>query len=100
MRQGIALAQAAFRGDVFIAAGKGNGLKCDESNLFRIIHCETDDRSDLIVVDAVDQSHNQNDLHACLVQIVDGPQLHVEEIADLAATVDVVSETVVLQSYK
>src|SRR3989442_13935587 len=100
MRQSIALAQTAFRCDVFIAAGKGNGLERDESNLFRIIHCETDDRSDLIVVYALDQSHNQNDLHARLVQIVDGPQFHVEEIADLTVTVGVVSDTVELQIYE
>ena len=52
---------------------------------------------DLIVIDAVDQRDDQNDLDAGFVQVVDRAQLHVEQVADLAMAVGVVADAVELQ---
>src|SRR5712664_511970 len=100
MRQRVALTQPAFRSDVFITAGERNRLERDEGNLLRIVHRETDDRADLIVIDAIDQHHNENDLNTRFVQIVDRAQFHVEKIPDLAMTVGVVPYTVELEIHK
>ena len=97
MRQRVSLAQPAFRGDVFIAAGERHRLERDERDLLGIVHREPDDRTHLIVVHAVDQRDDQNDFDAGLVQVVDRPQLHVEQIADLAVAVGIVADAVELQ---
>ena len=97
VRQRVTLAQAAFRSDVFVAAGERHRLERDERDLLGIVHREPDDRADLIVIDAVDQRYDQNDFDAGFVQVVDRPQLHVEQVADLAVAVGVVADTVELQ---
>ena len=100
VRQRVTLPQPAFRRDVFVAAGERNRLERDESDLLRIVHRKPDDRTHLIVIDAVDQRRDQNDVNAGFVQIVDRPQLHIEQIADLAVAVGVVADTVELQIHK
>ena len=52
---------------------------------------------DLIVVDAVDQRYNQDDLHAGAVKIFDRAQFHIKQVADLAMAVGVVADAVKLQ---
>src|SRR5947208_1600797 len=55
------------------------------------------DRADLVVVDAVDDRDDEDDVDARLVQVVDGPELDVEEIAHLAMVVRLVAHAVELQ---
>ncbi len=63
----------------------------------RIVQRELDDASDLLVVDAVDDGDDRNDLDAGLVHVLDGLQLHVEQVADLAMRVGRVADSVELQ---
>src|SRR6185369_5249390 len=58
---------------------------------------ETNDRTDLIVVDSVYECRHENDLDAGFVKIVDSSHLHVEQVADLAVAVCIVADTVKLQ---
>src|SRR4029077_18296080 len=97
MRKSVALAQAAFRGDVFVAAGKGNRLEADEGDLLGVFHREFDDGADLIIVDVVDDGHDQHDFNAGLVHVFDGAQFYIKEVADLAVSVGVVADAVELQ---
>ena len=53
--------------------------------------------SDLLVVDAVDDGDDRHDVDAGGVQILDGAQLDVEEIADAAVRVRRVADAVELQ---
>src|ERR1700687_4539436 len=53
--------------------------------------------SDLIVVHVVNDSHDEHDFDARLVHILDGTQLHIEQIADLPVAVGVVADAVKLQ---
>ena len=68
-----------------------------ETDLLRVFKGKPDDRTDLVVINPVDQSRHQNDLNACFVQVVDGPQLYIEEIPDLPVTIRIVADTVELQ---
>src|SRR5882762_6618049 len=97
MREGVALAEAALRGDVFVAAGEGNRLEADEGNLLRVFHREFHDGADLVVVYVVDDGDNQHDFDARFVQVFDGAELHVKQVADLAVAVGVVADAVELQ---
>src|SRR5258708_7127104 len=97
MRKGVALAEAALRGDVFVAAGEGNRLEADEGNLLRVFHREFHDGADLVVVYVVDDGDDQHDFDARFVQVFDGAQLHVEQVADLAVAVGVVADAVELK---
>ncbi len=100
VRQRVTLLQAALLGDQLVAAGERNRLERDERDLLRILERKADDRSDLVVVDAVDQRGNENDVNAGFVQVVDRAQLYVEQVADLAVRVGIVADTVELQIYK
>src|ERR1700678_1877039 len=53
--------------------------------------------ADLLVVDAVDDGGNGNDVDASLMQIVDSLELYVERITDFAVGVRGVADTVELQ---
>ena len=64
---------------------------------FRIVERELDDASDLFVVDAVDDGHDGNDFAAGVVEVFDGFQLHVEQVADGAMRVGGVADAVELQ---
>ena len=97
VRQRVTLLQATLFRDLLVAAGKRNGLERDERDLLRIVERKPDDRSDLVVVDAVDQRGHKNNVNAGFVQVVDRTQLDVKEVADLAVRVGVVADTVELQ---
>src|SRR6266478_2940865 len=97
MRKGVALAQAAFRSNVLVASGEGNWLEADEGDLLGIFHREFDDGADLVVVDVVDDGHHQHDFDAGFVHVLDGAQLHVKQVADLAMSVGVVADAIELQ---
>ena len=97
MRKRVALAQTAFRSDVFVAAGERNRLEGHEGDLLRVFHRELHDRAHLIVVHVVDDGDDQHDFDARLVHVLDGAQLHVEQVAHLAVAVGVVADAVELQ---
>src|SRR5258708_5634588 len=97
MRKGVALAEAAFRGDVFVAAGKGNRLEADKGDLLGVFHRKLHDGADLVVVDVVHDGHNEYDLDAGFVHVFDGAELDVKEVADLAVAVGIVTDAVELQ---
>ena len=97
VRKGVALGNAALVGDFLIAAGKANRLEAEEADLLGIVQSKLDDAPHLLVVDPVDDGGHRHDLHAGLVQIVDGLQLHVEEVAHFAVRVSRVADAVELQ---
>ncbi len=97
VRQGVALRRAALVGDGFVAAGEGDRLEDEEVDLLRVVERELDDAAHLLVVDAVDDGGYGNDVDAGLVQVVDGLELHVERVADLAVRVGGVADAVELQ---
>ena len=76
---------------------KRNRLEAEERDLLGIVERELDDAADLLVVDAVDDGGDRDDVDAGLVQVFDGPQLHIEQIADLAMRVGGVADAVELQ---
>ena len=96
MGQRVTLLQAAIFGDQLVAARKRNRLERDERDFLWILKSKPDDRADLIVVDAVDQRRDEDDVDAGFVQVVDRTQLHVKQVADLAVRVGVVADTVKL----
>ncbi len=53
--------------------------------------------ADLVVVDVVDDGDDQDDFDAGFVHVLDGAELDVKEIADLAVAVGVVADAVELQ---
>ncbi len=65
--------------------------------LLRIVHREADDRTDLVIIDAIHERRHEHDFDSCLVDIVDRLQLDIEEIAYLAVAVGGVSDAVKLQ---
>src|SRR4051794_35942785 len=97
MRERVALLQTTMLGDLFVATGERNRLERQERDLLRIVESKANNRTDLIVVDAVDERRNKHDFNACFVQVVDGAHLHVEEVADLSMAVCVVADTIELQ---
>ena len=97
MRKRVALADAAFRSDFFVAPGEGNRLEGHEGNFLRVFHRELHDRAHLIVVHVVDDGGDQHDFDAGFVHVLDGAELHVKEVAHLAVAVRVVADAVELQ---
>ena len=100
MRKRVTLLQATLFGDQLVAAGERNGLERDERDLLRILESEPDDRSDLVVVDAVDQRRYENDVDARFVQVVDRTKFYIEQVSDLAMRVGIVADSVELQIYE
>ena len=76
---------------------KLTGWKREEADLLGIVERELDDAAHLLVVDAVDDGGDGNDFNAGFVQIVDGLQLYVEQVADLAVRVGSVADAVELE---
>ena len=72
-------------------------LEAQEADLLGIVECELDDAANLLVVDAVDDCRYGNDVDAGFVQIVDGLEFYVEQVADLAVTVGSVADAVELE---
>ena len=97
VRQRVALRLAAIVRDRFVAAGERNRLEREERNLLRIVQRELDDAAHLLVIDAVDDGGHRHDVDARGVQILDRPQLHVEQIAHCAVLVGGVADAVELQ---
>src|SRR6185369_12423991 len=97
MRERVTLLQTTQRSNLFVATGKRNRLEREERNLLWIVERKPNDRTDLIVVDAVHERGYEHDLNTRFVQVVDGSDLHIEEIANLAVTVRVVADAVKLQ---
>src|ERR1044072_8049999 len=81
MGKRVTLLQTTLRRDLFVTAGERNRLERQERNLLGIVEGEPDDRSDLIVVDSIDQRGDEHNLNARFMQVVDGAHLHVTQIA-------------------
>src|SRR6185436_11190360 len=97
MRERVTLLQAALGGDGLVTTGKRNRLKRKKGNLLRIVQRKSNNRSDLIVINSVDQRRNQNNFDASFVKIVNRAQLHIEEITHLTVTVGIVSDSIKLE---
>ena len=93
----VALGDAALVGDGFIAAGEGDGLEREERNLLGVVEGELDDAAHLLVIDPVDDGDDGDDVDAVRVQVLDGPQFHIEQVADLAVLVGGVADAIELQ---
>ena len=64
---------------------------------FGIVERELDDAADLLVIDAVDDGGDGNDLDAGFMKIIDGLKLYVEQVADFAVRVGGVTDSVKLE---
>ncbi len=93
----VTLRLAAFVGHRLVAAGERDRLEGKERDLFRIIERELDDPSHLLIIDAVDDGDDRNDIDAVRVQILDRAQLHVEQVAHLAMLIGGVADAIELQ---
>src|SRR5687768_4942294 len=100
MRQRVALLQTTLFGDQLVASSERHRLECDERDLLRILECKADDRSDLVVVDTVDQGGDENDVDAGFVKIVDRTKFHIEQVSDLTMRVCIVTDSVELQIHE
>ncbi len=97
VRERVALGLAAVVGDGFVASGKAYWLEAEEADGLGIVERELDDASDLLVVDAVHNGDHGNDFDAGFVQVLDGLQFHIEQVADGAVCVGGVADTIELQ---
>ena len=97
VRQRVALAQAAFRGNVLIASRKRDRLEGHEIDLVGVVDGESYNRAHLVVVHAVDDRDDRDDANARFVQVLDGTKLDVEQVPDLAVTVGIVADPVKLE---
>ena len=97
VRKRVTLRFAALVGHFFVAAGERNGLEGKERDFLRIVERELDDRAHLLVVHAVDDRDDRNDVDAVRVQVFDRAQLHVEQIADGAMRVGSVADAIELE---
>ena len=97
VRQRVALRRAALVGDELVAAGERHRLERQEVDLLRVVERELDDAADLLVVHAVDDRRDRNDIDAGGVQVLDRAQLDVEQVADETMRVGGVADAVELQ---
>src|SRR5271165_5321171 len=97
VRERVALRVTALVGDFFVAAGERNRLERQERDSFGVVERELNDASDLFVVEVVDDGDHRHDLDAGPVQVLNGLQLHIEQIADEAVRVGSVADAVELQ---
>src|SRR5205085_7374976 len=72
-------------------------LKAAEADDLVIIELELNDAPDLLVVDAVQNGRDRNNIDAGFMQVLDGLQLDVEQVADLAVGVGGIADAVKLQ---
>ena len=84
-------------GDFLVAARERHRLERQEVDLLRVVERELDDPADLLVVHAVDDRRDGDDVDAGGVQILDRAQLHVEQVADEAVRVRRIADAVELQ---
>ncbi len=78
--------------NLFIAASEGNRLEAQETNGLGIVQGKLNNAAHLLIVDAVDDGGNRNDIDTIFMQVVNGAQLHVKQIADLAMRVGSVAD--------
>ncbi len=97
MRQRVALRGPALGRHFFVAAGERHRLEREEVDRLRVVERELDDAADLLVVQAVDDRHDGDDVDAGAVQVLNRLELHVEEIADAAVRVGRVADAVELE---
>ena len=95
--QCVALRVAACGGDVFVASRETHGLERNHRDLVGVVDGELDDGPYLVVVDPVDDGHDQHHVDARGVQVVDGLKLHVEQVAHFAVRVGFVRYAIELQ---
>src|SRR4029077_2031255 len=93
----VALAEAAFRSNIFVAASEGNGLEADKGDLLGVFNREFHDGADMIVVDVVHDGDNEDDFDTGFVHVFNGAKLDVEQVADLAVAVSVIADAVELE---
>ncbi len=93
----VALGGAALVGDGFVAAGERHRLEREERNLLGVVQRELNDAAHLLVVDAVDDGDHRDDVDAVRVQVLDGPQFHVEQVAHFAMRIGGIADAVELQ---
>src|SRR5258708_33275209 len=94
MRERVTLLQTALRRYCLVAAGKRDWLKRKKRYLLWILQSKPNNRSDLIIVDAVYQCGHKNNLDSGLIEIINRTQFHVEQIPNLPMAIRVVSNTV------
>src|SRR6476469_4353009 len=97
MAESVTLRLAAIVSDFFVATSERYRLEAEEADGLGIIERELDDAADLLIVDAVDDGGDGYDVHTVFMQVVDGAQLYVKQVADLAMRVGRVADTVKLE---
>ena len=97
VRQRVALRHAALIGNLLVASGERNRLEAEKADGFGIVEGELDDAANLLVVDAVDDRGYRNNLDAGVMQVVDGFELYVEEIADLTVRIRGIPDAIELE---
>src|ERR1041384_5218300 len=83
--------------DVFIASGERNRLERDRLHFVDVLRSKLDDLTDAIVVDAVDDGHDERDFDPDFSQVLDRTQLNVEQVANTAVFVLLFTHTVELK---
>src|SRR5438045_5046861 len=97
MAERIALGLATIIGNLFIASGKRNRLEAQEADGLGIVEVKLNNASNLLIVNAVDDGRNRNNVNAGFMQIVDGSQLNIKQVADLAMRVGSIADAIELQ---
>ncbi len=93
----MAEGHAAIICDLFIASGEGNRLEAKEADGLGIVEGKLNDAPNLLIVDAVDNGRDRNDINTGVMQIVNGAKLYIEQVADLTMRVGGVADTIKLQ---
>src|SRR5690242_15939894 len=97
MRERVPLRRTPFIRNRFVTTGKGYGLERTERHNARIVEGKLDDAPNLLIVDAVDDCRNWNNINASGIQVLDCLQLHVEQVSDFPMGVGCVSDSIKLQ---
>ena len=97
VRQRVSLSRAAFVSDFFVAARERNGLEGEEGDLLRIVERELNHRANLLVIHAVDDGDDRDDVDAGECRFSIARQLHVKQVADGAVGVGGVADAVELE---
>ena len=97
VRERVALRRPPFVRNLLVAPGERHRLERQEVDLLWIVEGELDDPADLLVVHAVDDGRDRNDVDAGRMQVLNRPQLDVEQVADQAVRIGGVANPVELQ---
>ncbi len=95
--QRVALRGAPFRRHLLVASGERHRLEREEIDLLRVVERELDHAADLLVVEAVDDGDDRHDVHARGMEVLDGAQFDVEQVAHASMRVGGVADAVELQ---